>query len=91
MFLVADTQLYKSLCPSVGPLVRWSVGPSVHPSVREHESKSVKTRISAPAHPSATGMAVSGLVSDNYSLHGLSFGIHNLVNKPSVTTNSYHS
>jgi len=30
-FLVADTQLYKRLCPlvrwSVGPLVRWSVGP----------------------------------------------------------------
>ena len=30
-FLVADTQLYKSLCPSV-----------VRPSVREHESKSEK-------------------------------------------------
>ena len=30
MFLVADTQLYKRLCPSV----RWSVGPSVRPSVR---------------------------------------------------------
>ena len=28
-FLVADTQLYKRLCPSVRPLVRWSVGPSV--------------------------------------------------------------
>ena len=31
-FLVADTQLYKRLCPSVrrsvGPSVRWSVGPS---------------------------------------------------------------
>ena len=25
LFLVADTQLYKRLCPSVGPLVRWSV------------------------------------------------------------------
>ena len=51
IFLVADTQLYKSLCPSV----RSSVG--------EHESKSGKTRISAPAHPSATGIGrVSGLV-----------------------------
>jgi len=47
VFLVADTQLKKSLCPSV----------------REHESESVKTRISAPAHPSATGIGrVSGLV-----------------------------
>ena len=26
-FLVADTQLYKSHCPSVRPSVRWSVGP----------------------------------------------------------------
>ena len=25
-FLVADTQLYKSLCPSIRPLVGWSVG-----------------------------------------------------------------
>ena len=57
-FLVADTQLYKRLCPSVGR--------SVGRSVREHESKSVKTRISAPAHPSATGMGrVSGLVFAN--------------------------
>ena len=55
LFLVADTQLYKRLCPSVLPLV--------HPSVHEHESKSGKTRISAPAHPSATGIGrVSGLV-----------------------------
>ena len=53
-FLVADTQLYKSLCPSVRP--------SVGPSVREHKSKSVKTRISAPAHLSATGGRVSSLV-----------------------------
>ena len=35
-FLVADTQLYKRLCPSVGRSVRRSVGPSV----RGHESKS---------------------------------------------------
>ena len=34
-FLVADTQLYKRLCPSVGPLVRWSVRPLVRPSVRD--------------------------------------------------------
>ena len=54
LFLVADTQLYKRLCPSVRPLV----GPSVI-----IESKSEKTRISAPAHPSATGMGrVFGLV-----------------------------
>ena len=29
VFLVADTQLYKRLCPSVRPSVRPSVGPSV--------------------------------------------------------------
>ena len=67
-FLVADTQLYKRLCPSVRLSVGPSVGPSVRRSVRrsvgEHESKSGKTRISAPAHPSATGIGrVSGLVS----------------------------
>ena len=33
-FLVADTQLYNSLCPSVGPSVRRSVGPLVRPLVR---------------------------------------------------------
>ena len=57
-FLVADTQLYKRLCPSV----HRSVGPSVGRSVGEHESKSVKTRNSARAHPSATGGRVSSLV-----------------------------
>ena len=36
-FLVADTQLYKRLCPSVGPLVR--------PSVMVIESKSGKTSV----------------------------------------------
>ena len=51
-FLVADTQLYKSLCPSV----RRSVRPSVGPWPR------VEKCISAPAHPSATGSRVSGLV-----------------------------
>ena len=50
-FLVANTQLYKRICPSI------------HPSVRKHESKSGKTHISAPAHPSATDGRVSGLVS----------------------------
>ena len=59
-FLVADTQLYKRLCPSVRRSIRWSV--------RGHESKSGKTsildafyvwvgcgwRMDAPAHPSAT-------------------------------------
>merc|ERR1712074_472930 len=49
LFLVADTQLYKRLCPSVGRLVTL-------------ELKSGKTRISAPAHPSATDGRVSGLV-----------------------------
>ena len=29
-FLVACTRLYTPLCRSVGPSVRWSVGPSVH-------------------------------------------------------------
>ena len=28
-FLVTYMQLYKRVCPSVGPSVRWSVGPSV--------------------------------------------------------------
>ena len=42
--------------------VRPSVRPSVHPSVCQHESKSGETRISAPAHPSATDGRVSGLV-----------------------------
>ena len=31
-FLVADTQLYKRLCPSVRPSVGWSVGPLVSTS-----------------------------------------------------------
>ena len=56
-FLVADTQLYKRLCLSVGWLVGWLVGRSVVIKL-----KSGKTRISAPAHPSATGGRVSGLV-----------------------------
>ena len=59
-FLVVVTQLYKRLCPSVGLSVRQSVGLSV----RQHESKSRNMRISAPAHPSATGGRVSGLVLD---------------------------
>ena len=51
-----------SVCPSVGPSFRRSVGPSVRWSVVS-ELESVKTRISAPAHPSATGIGrVSGLV-----------------------------
>ena len=54
-FLVVDTQLYKRLCPSIHLLV--------HLSVMVIESESVKTRISAPAHPSATSIGrVSGLV-----------------------------
>ena len=55
-FLVADERLYKRLCPSV------------RPSVGEHESKSGKTSVSAPAHPSATGIGrVSGLVFPLYT------------------------
>ena len=50
---VCVTQLYNRLCPSVGRSVGWYV---------THELKSGKTRISAPAHPSATGGRVSGLV-----------------------------
>ena len=42
--------------------VRPLVGRSVGRSVGEHESKSGKTSVSAPAHPSATGIGrVSGL------------------------------
>ena len=65
-FLVADERLYERLCPSVGLSVRWSVGPSVCRSVRWSvviKFESVKTRIFAPAHPSATIIGrVSGLV-----------------------------
>ena len=50
--LVADTQLYERLCPSVRPSVRWSVRallrPSVRPSVRPSgviELKSGKTSV----------------------------------------------
>ena len=67
-------QLHKRLCPSVHP--------SVGRSVRDHESKSVrrsimielksgKTRISAPAHPSATDGRVSGLVILNHRHNSL--------------------
>ena len=59
-FLDASTHVYKRLCSSVHPLVRWSVG--------EHESKCVKTHISAPAHSSATGGRVSGLVFFSFQL-----------------------
>ena len=61
-FLVACTRLYIPLCPSVRRLVGWSVGWLVGWSV-VIELESVKTRISTPAHPSATGIGrVSGLV-----------------------------
>ena len=77
-FLVADKRLYKRLCPSV----RWSVSRSVG----EHESKSRKTHISAPAHPSATGIGrESGLVLSNP--HHLVFPLtvfHNLVTNANV-------
>ena len=42
-FLVADTQLYKRLCPSVGRSVGRSVGPSVGPSVRRSVDTSRKS------------------------------------------------
>ena len=44
LFLVADLQLYKRLCPSVRPLVHPSVGPSVGPLVMI-ELKSGKTSV----------------------------------------------
>ena len=51
-----------SVCPSVRPSVRWSI--------MVIELESVKTRISAPAHPSATGIGrVSGLVDAYNRLH----------------------
>ena len=46
--------------------VRPSVLLSIGPLVRDHESKSVKTRISAPAHPSATGGHISDLVFNHH-------------------------
>ena len=61
LFLVADTQLYKRLCQSVRPSVRPSVCPSVRPLVCLSVNVD-QVRISAPAHPSATGDHVSGLV-----------------------------
>ena len=49
LFLVADTQLYKRLCPSV----RRSIGPWVGPSrVSEFKPKSDLTSINAPAQRS---------------------------------------
>ena len=65
-FLVADTQLYKRLCPSVCPSVCWSIGPSAQ--IEKWENKRSKTFlvanscISPPAHLSATDDRVSGLV-----------------------------
>ena len=47
---------------SVGQLVGWSVGRMVGRSVGGHKLKNEERRISAPAHPSATGGRVSGLV-----------------------------
>ena len=66
LFLVADTQLYKRLCPSVGRSVRRSVGPWTR--VEKWGNERFRTFlvadscISAPAHPSATDGCVSGLV-----------------------------
>ena len=60
VFSRGQATLYEALSvrPSVGRLVGRSVGRSV-----VIELESVKTRISAPAHPSATGIGrVSGLV-----------------------------
>ena len=42
LFLVADTQLYKTLCPSIGPSVRRSVR---HARVVTLELKTRKTRV----------------------------------------------
>ena len=61
-FLVADTQLYKRLCQSVRRSVGWPI---------TLELKSGKTRISAPAHPSATDGRVSGLVVMKTSISSL--------------------
>ena len=44
MFLVADTQLYKRLCPSVHPSVGRSVGWSVGRSVGRSVTLELKTR-----------------------------------------------
>ena len=63
--LHATLQEALSIRQFVGPLVRWSFGPSVH----QHKLKSGKTHISAPAHLSATGSRVSGLVS-RFFIHG---------------------
>jgi len=51
-FLVAYTRLYKSLCRSVG----WLVRPSV--TLLKFLPKSYLNRINAPAHPYATDAVV---------------------------------
>ena len=55
--LVAYKRLYKRVCPSVGPSVRWS---------RFRKNNFVEfLSITAPAQPYATDGRVSGLVSDD--------------------------
>ena len=81
-FLVANTQLYKRLCPSV----RWSVGRLVGWSVTL-ELKNGKTRISAPAHPSATDGRVSGLVPNPFQLPCCTLG---MASRPIKTTKPLH-
>ena len=70
IFSRMDTTLHPalSICRSVGQSVGWSVGRLV----RGHKSKSEETPISAPAHPSATGGRVSGLVFSSSSFFDLS-------------------
>ena len=67
IFLVADTQLYKRLCPSVGSSVHWSVGPLVHRSVT-HKSKSGKMSVL----DAFMGMCVGGGVYQYVTLSQLS-------------------
>ena len=74
IFLVADTQLYKRLCLSVRRSVRWSVEVNESKSGKMSILDTFLVCLckgwglgcgwgfDAPAHPSATGGRVSGLV-----------------------------
>ena len=87
VFLVADTQLYKRLCPFVGT----SVGPSVRWSVRGDRVGKCENARSRLCLPSTTGIGpVSGLVKSRATLFKyptLSVGMSG----PSVTLYSFYS
>ena len=56
LFLVADTHLYKRLCPSVRPLVRSSVWPSVRPSISTSQKVGKLAYPPLPTRPQLVAM-----------------------------------